>query len=401
MDAKERKIGEVEFIGLLAILMCLSAYSIDAMLPALATIGADFKVLKSNQPQLIISALFIGLSCGQLFYGPLSDSVGRRRAIFLGLAAFIVGSVICIFSTSLNVMLLGRVLQGFGASGPRIVSMALVRDKFKGDAMARIMSFVMAVFVIVPTLAPAVGQFFMNVFQHWRAIFVSQLALGFLALTWFSIRLPETLYPEKRKKFSFQQFYKAAQQTFNTKSSIYYALASGFILSAFMGYLNSAQQVFQDYFLLGDQLPLFFGILALALGSASFTNSQLVLKLGMRKLVWMATSVLTFMSLGYFFAILLFPEVISLTSFMTVMFIVFFSTGILFGNLSSLALEPLGEIAGSASAVIGTLQSLISVTIGLVIGQMYNGTLYPLMTGFAVMGVLTLAALYMARKHSL
>lgn len=401
MQVNEKKIGELEFIGVLAVLMSLAAYSIDAMLPALSTIGADFNVGDSNQPQLIISFLFIGLSLGQLFYGPLSDSLGRRRTIFIGLSFFMLGSTICSFSESLTVMLCGRLLQGFGASGPRIVSMALVRDKFKGDAMARIMSFVMAVFIIVPTLAPAIGQFFLVLFEHWRAIFISQLVLGVIALIWFGRRLPETLPAERRKKFSATQFAAAVRITFKSKSSICYALASGFIYSAFMGYLNSAQQVFQEYFKLGDKLPIFFGILALALGGASFANSQLVLKMGMKKLVLMSTSMLTIVSVFYFGLMLVAPEFINLTTFMTTMFVVFFCSGILFGNLSSLALEPLGEVAGTASAVIGTLQSAISVTVGLYIGQQYDGTLFPMLAGFAVMGVFTLAALYFAKKNEL
>lgn len=389
---KTPKIREVEFIAVLALLMSISAYSIDAMLPALGIIGTDFNVQVANQTQFIISALFVGLSIGQLFYGPLSDSVGRRTSIFLGLAIFILGSVISSVSTNMSVMLMGRVLQGFGASGPRIVAMALVRDRFKGEAMARIMSFVMAVFIIVPALAPAVGQWILNIF-NWRSIFVSQLVLGMIALFWFGFRLQETLPKANRKRFDLPQFYSAFQKTIRQRSTVGYTLASGFILAAFMGYLNSAQQVYQGYFALGDKLPLFFGILSVAIGSASFTNSQLVMRLGMSRLVWLAAGISSLASTSFVLVMALQPQWVSLTSFMAAMIVIFFCAGILFGNLSSLALEPLGDIAGSASAFIGTFQSVVSVSFGVLIGQMYNGTLYPLMLGYSIMGVCALAAL--------
>ncbi len=392
------KISEFEFIGILALLMSISAYAIDAMLPALGIIGSEFKLPNSNDAQLIISALFIGLSVGQLFYGPLSDSIGRRRAIFLGIVIFAMGSFLCIFSQSMTIMLVGRVLQGFGASGSRIITMALVRDKFSGNAMARIMSFVMTVFIIVPALAPAVGQVILQA-SNWRTVFASQLLLGLFAVLWFGLRMEETLPIERRKKFSMRQFYKAAKMTFGNKNTMMFALSSGFIFSAFLGYLNSAQQVYQEYFDLGERLPLFFGILSISLGSASLLNSQLVLKYGMRKLVFIATFFFTLLSLNYFVLILLFPHWINLTSFMVTMIIVFFCAGILFGNLSSLALEPMGEIAGSASAVIGTIQSTISLSLGLLIGQMYNGTLTPLVFGFASMGFLTFLSLSLTKPY--
>lgn len=395
MKDKKIKISELEFIGILALLMSISAYSIDAMLPALEIIGAEFQS-SGNQTQLIISALFVGLSIGQLFYGPLSDSIGRRRSIFIGMAIFAVGSFLCIFSQSMQVMLAGRVLQGFGASGSRIVTMALVRDKFKGDAMARIMSFVMAIFIIVPALAPALGQVVLKLWD-WRAVFVSQLLLGVGAVVFFGLRLEETLPAHKRKSFSLKQFRSAVKITCNTRSTMGYSLASGFVLSAFMGYLNSAQQIYQGYFNLGERLPLFFGILAVAIGSASFVNSQLVLRYGMKRLVWTAIFVFTLAACIFLSLLLFLPDFATLTTFMATMFVIFFCSGILFGNLSSLALEPLGEIAGTASAVIGTLQSVISVSIGLLIGQMYSGTLLPLIIGFSLMGLASIFALYFTR----
>jgi MFS transporter, DHA1 family, multidrug resistance protein len=397
-EQNKNKISEVEFIGILALLMAISAYSIDAMLPALGIIGKEFKLVNPNDAQLIISALFIGLMFGQVVYGPLSDSTGRRRAIFLGLIFFVMGSLFCIFSENMTLMLIGRVLQGFGASCSRIVSMALVRDKLKGDAMARVMSFVTTVFIVVPAIAPTLGQLILKA-SNWRVVFVSQLLLGVFAVVWFGLRVEETLPVEKRKKFSFAQLSLATKITFKTRSTMFYALATGFIYAAFLGYLNSAQQLYQDYFQLGDRLPIFFGILSIAIGSASFANSQLVLKYGMRNLVWLAGRVLTLVSLSFLIGLYVVPDWINLTTFMITMSVVFFCAGILFGNLSSLALEPLGEIAGTASAVIGTIQSFISVSIGLLIGQMYNGTLMPLILGFAFMGMATLAALYLAKPN--
>ena len=193
--------GSGEFVARVALMISLVALSIDAMLPALPAIGAELGVRQANDAQLVISALFLGLAIAQMVYGPLSDSFGRKPVIYAGFAIFIAGCLLSILASGLEVMLLGRFLQGIGAAGPRIVTMALVRDQYSGRAMARIMSLAMAVFIMVPVLAPAIGQAILLV-AHWRAIFGMLLAVALIALVWFALRQPETLPPARRAPFS-------------------------------------------------------------------------------------------------------------------------------------------------------------------------------------------------------
>ena len=266
----------------MALMISLVALSIDAMLPALPDIGRDLGVEKENDTQLVITALFLGLAAGQMLYGPLSDSTGRKPAIFAGVVLFIAGCLLSVFATSFTVMLLGRVLQGFGAAAPRIVTIALVRDQYEGRTMARIMSLVMAAFILVPALAPGVGQVILMV-ANWRAIFGVLLALAVIALVWFGIRQPETLAHDRRMPFSPGRIALAVRETCVSRVAFGYTIASGLIFGAFVGYLNSAQQIFQKQYALGAQFPLYFAVLALSIGGASYVNARLVMRLGMRE----------------------------------------------------------------------------------------------------------------------
>ncbi len=215
--------------------MSLPALSIDAMLPALTEVGSDLGVAQGNDNQLIISTLFLGLSIGQLIYGPLSDSIGRKPSVYTGMVIFVVGSVCSILTTSFEIMLLGRVLQGLGLSGPRIVCVAIIRDQFKGERMAQIMSFVMTVFIIVPTLAPVFGQAILQ-FASWRAIFMTILFMGMVNLIWFTFRQEETLKPEYRIPMRLSKFQYAFKEVLFHKASLLYTIAGGFVSSAFIGF---------------------------------------------------------------------------------------------------------------------------------------------------------------------
>ena len=222
-----------EFITLTALIISLVALSIDVMLPALQQIGGDLGAESANDAQLVITALFVGLALGQVFFGPLSDSIGRKPAINAGLLLFIIGCLISILATEFEVMLAGRLLQGLGASGPRSVTVAMVRDQYEGRAMARVMSLVMAVFIMVPALAPAVGQIILG-FAHWRAIFGFMLAVAAVSLVWFALRQPETLAPERRARFSPSRILLAVRETCASRVAFSYTLASGLIFGAFV-----------------------------------------------------------------------------------------------------------------------------------------------------------------------
>ncbi|HRV94510.1 MAG TPA: multidrug effflux MFS transporter [Anaerolineae bacterium] len=381
-----------EFVVLMALMISLVALSIDTMLPALSTIGHDLGVQRPNDNQLIISLLLLGLSVGQVIYGPLSDSTGRKPAIYAGFALFIVGTLVALFSRNFSMMLAGRLLQGVGAAGPRIVSMALIRDQYQGRDMARVMSFVMAVFILVPAVGPLFGQTIL-LMAHWRAIFGVFLIMALIAVTWFAIRQPETLSPDRRRPFSLYRIALAIREIVTNRLALGCTIAAGLVFGGFMGYLNSAQQIFQNQYGLGQLFPLYFSALALAIGSASFLNARLVVRFGMRALSSRAMQTIAGLSLLFFPIAFLLSGQPPLWLLMIYLIVSFFCIGLLFGNLNTMAMEPLGHIAGIGAAVIGSLSTFIAVMMGLVIGQNYNGTVLPLVGGFAVLGMAALVVL--------
>lgn len=374
----------------MALMMSLVAMSIDAMLPALSAIGRDLGVAHANQAQLIIAALLLGMTCGQLIYGPLSDSVGRKPAIYGGLVMFTAGSALSVVATSFPLMLLGRALQGFGAAGPRIVVVALVRDQYAGNAMARIMSLVLTTFILVPAVAPAIGQGILLV-AHWRAIFGMLLALGLVTLIWFALRQPETLPLERRVSFSLAKIALGVRETCTNRVTLGYTIAAGLVFGAFLGYINSAAQIFQGMYGVGRLFPVYFGGLALAIGGATYLNARLVMRYGMQRLAALAVGVIGGSSALFLVIAYATGGHPPLWALMIDLGIVFFCFGMAFGNFNALAMEPLGHIAGVGSAVVGTIMSLMSLVLGTLIGQVYDGTVLPLIGGFAVLGLGSLA----------
>ena len=395
MPNEKLRLGE--FVSLMALLTSLVALSIDAMLPALSTIGTDLGVQRENGTQLIVSALFAGFAVGQLFYGPISDSTGRKPPIYVGLGLFMLGSILSMIAWSFPVMLLGRVLQGFGAAAPRIVTIAMIRDRYEGRAMARVMSFVMAVFIIVPMLAPALGQAVLLV-ADWRMIFALLLSLASVVFLWFAMRQPETLPASQRKPFSLKRIGSAVMEVGHDRWAVGYTISSGLVFGAFLGYLNSAQQIFQSQFALGTRFPLYFAALALSLGCASVVNAQLVMHFGMRLLSRRALQGLSLVSGGFLFYAWAMDGNPPLWTFMTWGPLTFFCLGLVFGNFNAMAIESLGHIAGVAAAVIGSVATVISLLLGLLIGQSYDGTVLPLVGGFAVLGVLSLGTMHLTES---
>ncbi len=381
-----------EFVALMAAMTALTALSIDTMLPALSSIAQDLGAQRANDSQLVISLIFVGLSLGQLLYGPLSDSIGRKPAIYLGFVLFSVGCLLGLFAIDFRMMLIGRFLQGFGVAGPRGVSIALVRDQYQGRAMARVMSFVMTVFILVPIVAPMLGQALVLI-AHWRAIFALYLGLVVLIGGWFFLRQPETLTVEQRRPFQVRRILAAFREVFANRMALGYTVMAGLISGGFVGYLNSAQQIFQDQYGLGAAFPFYFAALALALGAASFSNARLVMRFGMRSLSRWALLGLSALSLLFLLTAFSMAGNPPLWLLMSYLLAAFFAVGILFGNLNAQAMEPLGHIAGVGSAVVGAFSTLISAILGAAIGQSYNGTVLPLVIGFALFALISLATM--------
>ena len=378
-----------EFIALMALMMSLVALSIDAILPALTTIGQAMNITHANEQQLIISYLFIGMALGQLLFGPLSDSIGRRKSLILGFTVFFIGSAMTLFATNFNDVLVSRFLQGIGVAAPRVLAMAIIRDQYAGRAMSRVMSFVMMIFILVPMLAPIFGQFILLLID-WQAIFKAVALIGIVTLVWFLCRQSETLNPDDRADFNITHIQQALKTIFTHHAAIGYTIAAGLMSGPFIFYLSSAQQLFQQQYNLGENFPLYFAGLSLAFGLASFVNSKYVMRLGMHKMIKISLSIMTATSLLAIIVVYFFNGLPPLWVTTIYMLASFFSLGLLFGNLNALAMEPLGHIAGIGAAIVGALSTLIAALLAILIGMQFNETLYPLVISFLSASIITL-----------
>ena len=387
--AEQTRPSFAEFVIIISLMMSLTALSIDAMLPALPEIGSDLGVQTANDRQLVVSVLFLGLAFGQLFFGPLSDSAGRKPTVYAGYALYIAGAFLSVLAVSFPMMLTGRLLQGLGISAPRAVTLALVRDRYKGRAMARVMSFVSSIFILVPMLAPTLGQTIL-LFSGWRGIFGVFISIALMTLIWFALRMPETLAPEHRAPFSLRRILNASLEIGRNRIAMGYTVSAGLVSGAFLGYLNSAQQIFQEQYALGELFPIVFGVISISIGLASFLNARLVMHFGMRFLVRRSLFVIVGLSTLALGIALLPGGQAPLWLFMTYLMMTFFCVGILFGNLNSLAMEPLGHLAGIGAAVVGSLSTLTSMPLGTIIGQSYNGTVLPLVIGITLLSGLSI-----------
>ena len=372
-----------EFIVLIAAMISLVAMTTDVMLPALSMIPNELGQDDPARGHLVISVLFAGFALGQLVVGPLSDSYGRRPVIHGGYLMFCLGTLLCLLAATFETLLMGRLLQGLGMAGPRIVAVAIVRDGYEGRAMARIMSFVMAVFIIVPAIAPAIGQMLISL-SGWRATFTLLLIMAVITWIWFSLRQPETLPAEGRRALSLRNIAGGIAEIVRTPAAFGFTICSGIIFGPFLAYLSLAQQIFQDSYDKGEAFAFWFGAAALAIGAASILNSALVERWGMRFLSNIALCVVLVTASGFGAYIVSQDGLPPFAMFMGWLMITFFCMGLLFGNLNALAMEPLGHMAGLGAAVIGALSTAIAIPVGFVISEIYSGNVTPLVFGFAL-----------------
>jgi len=391
--------AQTEFIVLMASLMSIVALAIDALLPALDIIGETIGNYNPVDNQLLITMIFLGLGIGPLFFGPISDSMGRKPVVYIGFALFILSSFICIYAPNLELMILGRILQGIALSAPRTISIAMIRDTYTGDYMARIMSFITVVFLLVPIVAPAMGKFILDHYG-WQAIFYIQIIFAVLVSLWFWKRQPETLKPKNRIPFSRTIFSSGLKELMRYPQTMGYTLISGFIVGSFLVYLSSAQQIFQEQYNLKEEFPYIFAALAIAIGASTFLNGTLVLRFGMRKMV--STSLLGYFAVSLLYLLLFSggenPNVEILLLFFGLQF---FAIGFLFGNLRALAMEPIGHIAGIGAAITGFISTLMAVPISTFIGRYVSQSALPLFIGFLIcsgLSLFILAYLFALRK---
>ncbi|MDO5621108.1 MAG: multidrug effflux MFS transporter [Paracoccus sp. (in: a-proteobacteria)] len=374
-----RRLGMAEFITLLAFLFATVAFSIDAMLPALPEIAHDLTPQDPNRAQLILTAFMAGMGIGTLISGPLSDAIGRKATITLGFAIYILAALAAIYAPSLEVLLLCRMAQGIGAAGPRIAGLALVRDLYAGREMARISSFVMMVFIMIPAFAPLLGDAIISA-VGWRHSFLSFVVFALIGAIWLNLRQPETLPSERRRKLSLTALWFAAREVLTDRQVVICTLVLTLGFAQMFALLSSAQQLFSDTYGIRDDFPKWFALMALLAGTGSIINAQLVVRLGMRRIA-RAAYVMQIVSSTIFTLLLLsdvLPDALRFPMFFIWSVSVFFMAGITFGNLNALALQRMGHIAGMTASITASVSTLLAVLIAAPIGLAYNGTPIPM-----------------------
>lgn len=396
-NSSKRTLSEKEFIALFAMITSLTALSLDTVLPAFKDMAATLSVTDYKQIQWVVSALIGGMMFGELLFGPLSDAIGRKVSILLGVSIYIVGCLVAMLADSLELLLLGRFIQGFGVAGPKIASRALIRDLHKGAAMARIMSYVMVIFILVPMIAPSLGQMVLLV-GSWRWIFAALVVQALLASIWLVVRQPETLPQEKRQPLSWLRLYRDGCYILKRQEVLCYIAMVGLVFGGLMLYLGIAQSIFQDLYHTGDRFVLYFALMAGGSGVASFMNGRLVMRLGMQRLVTFALLLKLVAALALWIACGYFSGVPPLWLFLVCGMPIFFSMGLLFGNINAMALEPLGHVAGLASSIISSSTSLIAVVLSLIVGAFYEFTITPLAMGYTAIAVIAIALLHFANR---
>lgn len=399
-DQKTSMRGRTEFIALIAAIMSINALAVDIMLPGMPQIGESLGVQSQNHVQFVITAYLLGFGVSQLFYGPLSDRFGRRAPLFGGLLIYIVTALASAFVTDFTTLIVLRVLQGLGAAGTRVIAVSIVRDRFAGRQMAEVMSLVMMVFMILPVIAPATGQIVM-LFGEWHLIFVSMAIMAAAVTIWAYIRLPETLAVDQRRPLTIKSVTSSFKIVLTNRIAVCYMFGTSFILGALFGYINSAQQIFVTIYGLNEWFPLAFAAVAMTIALASFLNSRLVGRFGMRRISQTMLLVFTGFSLLWMVLSLTLDGPVPFPVLMGIYMTIMFSFSLVTGNFNALAMEPLGEVAGTASSVLGFTQTVVGAALGAIIGQAFDGTTTPVAVGYCILGFVAIICVLIAERGKL
>ncbi|MDN8612276.1 multidrug effflux MFS transporter [Variovorax ginsengisoli] len=378
-----------ERVALYAFLTSLTSISIDALLPGLRQIGSDLGVAPPLSTQHVVSLFIFGMAFGELLLGPMSDALGRKKALVLGLGVYGLGTAIAMCAGSLEAVIFGRFLQGVGVSGPKISTRAMIRDQFEGDAMARVMSFMFTLFILVPMLAPTLGQVVMAV-GGWRSVFAIYLVMAGLLGFWLVMRQPETLDSARRIPFRPKLLVLNGRRILSNRRVATLIMATGLVFGAQLLYLSTAADLFLDVYGIAETFPFYFAVLAAGIGLASFLNARLVQRLGMDAMAHHAFVGLASAGLLMLLASTLWNGRPPLAVFMSLSFSAFFAIGILFGNLNAMAMRSLGQVAGLGASLIASGSSFVATLFAIGMGAFYDGTTLHLSAGFFVSGVLSL-----------
>jgi DHA1 family bicyclomycin/chloramphenicol resistance-like MFS transporter len=398
VSSKHQPMGFPEFVIVIASIMALNPLAMDMMLPALPEIASTFHITAANKPQEVLSSFLIGFGIGQFIMGPLSDRFGRRPVLIDGMALYCVGSVLAITSSSFEALLLARMLQGLGTSATRVIATSIVRDCYAGRRMASVVSLAMMIFIAVPVIAPSLGQALMLLTQ-WRGIFIVLMLYGVLALIWSAVRLPETLPESEHKSLAIRDVLGAYRQTVTNRQTLGYALAAGGVQGSLFAFVFSSQQVFTQIYGLGRYFPLAFAAAAIGVAIAGFLNARFVGRIGMR--VISHGALVGFVAVAGIMLAAVKMQMLPLALFVTLAALMMFGFGLMFANFTSLAMEPQGSIAGTASSLYGSITTLLGIGIGTTLGQDYDGTLLPFATGFFICALASLIVVLLVEKGRL
>jgi DHA1 family bicyclomycin/chloramphenicol resistance-like MFS transporter len=391
------KIGFTEFVILAAATMSTQAIAIDAILPAFPVIVQALKVDNPNHGQWLVTAYMTGMGCGQLFWGLMSDRFGRRRMLIGGLSLYVIAALICSLAGSFQTLLAWRFVHGLAAACVT-VTRSVIRDLYSGRDMARVMSLTFVVFLMVPMVAPSIGQGLLLI-APWRFIFVMFAAFAAIVATWGYLRLPETLHPEYRLTLDFKSISSAAKLVLGTRSSMFYTLAMTVMFGSLMAYVAMVQQIFADVFHRASWMPGMFALCAIFMGMAAFLNSRIVQRLGMRLISH--TALLAFIAVTGLHTVFAVLGLETMWTFVAFQAATMASFSLSVSNFGAMAMEPMGAVAGIAASVQGFISTFAGALLGAFIGRMYNGTTVPLATGAVVCGVVSLGFVLFAEHGHL
>jgi DHA1 family bicyclomycin/chloramphenicol resistance-like MFS transporter len=393
------RMGTVEFIAFCAMLSATVAFSIDSMLPGLPEIASELSPNDPNKVQLVLTSFVLGMGLGTFFVGPLSDSFGRRKIMLIGATLYCVGAFVAWRAASLEVLLAARMLQGLGAAGPRIVSMAVIRDLYQGREMARIMSFVMMVFTLVPAIGPLMGAGLIAI-SDWRGIFVAFMCFSAVSMLWMVARLPETLKAENKRPFRIKPLIQASKELFTYRRVRVSILCQAMMFALLFGMLSMVHPIYDITFGRADSFPYWFGLISLLAGTASLLNANIVVRFGMRNVVTLSFGVQIALSL-IMLGLSLWPpkDTTYFALFMVWQTSIFFLAGLTFGNLNALAMEPVGHIAGLAASILSGIATVFGTLIGIPVGLMFSGTPVPLAAASVAFCTFAVACLLWLRAY--
>lgn len=400
-EAKAAAPGFAEFVAIVALMMGITAFSIDNLLPAFDPIRSYFAVAEPNDLQFLITAYMVGFGIMQIVFGTISDVIGRKKALMAGLVIYAAGCVLAMTAESFSMLLVARAVQGLGSAAARVLSVAIVRDRFQGREMARVMSFCMMVFLIIPVIAPSIGGGIL-LLGEWHLIFGAMLTLCLVLAVWFGLRMPETLHPEHRVPFSVRSIVQGMGQAVTNRRTIGYTTAMGLMMGCLMAYIAVSQQTFESgIYHLGRLFPLAFAAIAGVMALASFLNATLVRRLGMRRISHFGVCGFTVMGLVQVGTALAFdgpPPVVLYCAILALAQALFAFT---VANFNSIAMEPMGAVAGTASSFIGFYTTLLGAALGVVVGHSFDGTILPLGLGYFILGAAAVLMVLWAEKGRL